>query len=138
MDFNFHTGSVAEVAGECRDRDVRGRLAGPGRGLHREVDRTQLHSHCATVRNITLSVDDSVYRAARVEAARRNTSVSGVVRAYLQAFAMGRAPMLDLSPDARGRQERQKLVKLLRGCKLRLGYKPSRARTYEGGRFSRF
>ena len=109
-----------------------------GRRLRREVDRTQLHSHCATVRNITLSVDDSVYRAARVEAARRNTSVSRVVRAYLQAFAMGRAPMLDLSPDARGRQERQKLVKLLRGCKLRLGYKPSRARTYEGGRFSRF
>ena len=97
-----------------------------------------MHSHCATVRNITLSVDDSVYRAARVEAARRNTSVSGVVRAYLQAFATGRAPMLEPSADGRGRRERQKLVKLLRGCKLRLGYKPLRARTYEGGRFSRF
>ena len=108
-----------------------------GRGCAGEIDRAQLHGYCATVKNITLSVDDSVYRAARVEAARRNTSLSGVVRAYLQAFAAGQAPLLDPSAEAQGRRERQELVKLLRGCKLRLGYKPSRAKTYEGGRFSR-
>jgi Family of unknown function (DUF6364) len=90
------------------------------------------------VKDITLRVDESVYHAARAEAARRNTSVSGVVRAYLQAFAAGRAPLLEPGSDPRGRRERQKLVKLLRGCQLRLGYKPSRAKTYEGGRFSRY
>lgn len=90
------------------------------------------------MKNITLSVDEAVYRAARVEAARRNASVSAVVRAYLEAFAKGRAPLLDEGGGAQDRRDRQKLVKLLRASKLDLGYKPSRAKTYEGGRFSRF
>jgi RecB family exonuclease len=33
--------------------------------------------------NITLSVDEETYRAARVEAAKRDTTVSGLVRDYL-------------------------------------------------------
>ncbi len=90
------------------------------------------------MKNITLSVDEAVYRAARVEAAKRNASVSAVVRAYLEAFAKGQAPLLDEGGAVQDQRDRQKLVKLLRGCKLRLGYQPSRARTYEGGRFSRF
>jgi len=102
------------------------------------VDGAQLHGYCETVKNITLSVDEGVYRGARVEAAKRNASVSAVVRAYLAAFAKGQAPLLDAGGAAQDHRDRQKLVKLLRSCKLRLAGKPSRARTYEGGRFSRF
>ena len=102
------------------------------------LTQAQLHRYCVTVKNITLSVEESVYRAARVEAAKLNTSVSGVVRAYLQAFAEGRAPLMNEDAEAQDRRDRQKLARLLRDCKLDLGGKPSRAKTYEGGRFSRF
>jgi hypothetical protein len=39
------------------------------------------------VKNITLSVDDEVYRLARRKAAERETSVSGLVRDYLNGLA---------------------------------------------------
>lgn len=87
------------------------------------------------MKNITLSVDDAVYQAARVEAAKRRRSLSGIVRAYLNAFAQGTAPVLP-APES-DRENREKLVRLLGECRLELGYKPSRAHTYEGGRFSR-
>jgi hypothetical protein len=35
------------------------------------------------VKNITISVDDAIYRAARICAAERGTSVSAMVKAYL-------------------------------------------------------
>lgn len=90
------------------------------------------------MKNITLSVDDGLYQAARVEAARRNRSLSAIVRAYLRAFAQGHAPVLGEGGEDESRKDREKLVKLLRECKLDFGYKPSRVRTYEGERFSRF
>ncbi len=36
--------------------------------------------------NITLSVDDETYRAARIFAAQHNATVSGVVRQYLRSL----------------------------------------------------
>jgi hypothetical protein len=39
------------------------------------------------MRNITVSVDDEVYRRARVRAAECDTSVSAVVRRFLVEFA---------------------------------------------------
>lgn len=39
------------------------------------------------MKNITVSVPDDVYRAARVEAAQRDTSVSALVVAYLERLA---------------------------------------------------
>jgi len=39
------------------------------------------------VKNITVSVDDSVYRAARVRASERGTSLSALVAEYLRALA---------------------------------------------------
>jgi hypothetical protein len=39
------------------------------------------------VRNITVSVPDDVYRAARIRAAERGTSVSGLVRDYLSSLS---------------------------------------------------
>jgi plasmid stability protein len=39
--------------------------------------------------NITLNVDDAVYRTARIVAAERGTSVSAMVRDYLQSLRPG-------------------------------------------------
>jgi plasmid stability protein len=38
------------------------------------------------MRNITVSVPDDVYRAARIRAAERETSVSGLVAEYLRSL----------------------------------------------------
>lgn len=39
--------------------------------------------YCETVKNITVSVPDQVYRRARIRAAARDTSVSALVRDFL-------------------------------------------------------
>jgi len=41
------------------------------------------------MKNITLSVDDEVYRNARIKAAEADTSVSALVRSFLVKFAEG-------------------------------------------------
>ncbi len=43
--------------------------------------------HCETVKNLTVSVPDDVYRNARVAAAQRDTSVSALVVAYLEQLS---------------------------------------------------
>jgi hypothetical protein len=109
-----------------------------------KVDHARFHGYCevvkhATVRkNITVSVDEKVYHAARVAAARHKTSVSALVSGYLSAVAQGQAPVLAEAGQAEERNNRERLASLLRECKLDRGYKPSRAKTCEGGRFSRF
>jgi plasmid stability protein len=40
------------------------------------------------MKNITVAVDDEVYRAARIAAAERSTSVSALVRDYLRTLSM--------------------------------------------------
>ncbi len=42
--------------------------------------------------NITLSVDDETYRAARIFAAQQNATVSGVVRQFLRSLTTAQAP----------------------------------------------
>ena len=39
--------------------------------------------YCVLVRNVTVSLDDDVYRRARVKAAERDTSLSALVRDFL-------------------------------------------------------
>jgi post-segregation antitoxin (ccd killing protein) len=39
------------------------------------------------VRNITVSVEDEIYKRARVAAAQRDTSVSALVKAFLEQLA---------------------------------------------------
>ena len=43
--------------------------------------------YCETMKNITVSVDDEIYRQARVKAAERDTSVSALVRQFLTGLA---------------------------------------------------
>ena len=38
------------------------------------------------MKNVTLSLDDTTYQRARIEAARRNRSLSALVRDYLQSL----------------------------------------------------
>ena len=47
--------------------------------------------YCETVKNITVSVPDDVYRSARVKAAEEGTSVSAMVAAYLDSLSDDRA-----------------------------------------------
>ncbi|MCY7307783.1 MAG: DUF6364 family protein [Rhodoferax sp.] len=42
--------------------------------------------------NITLSVDEETYRAARIYAAQQNATVSGVVRQFLRSLATAQTP----------------------------------------------
>lgn len=42
--------------------------------------------YCETVKNVTVSVPDSVYRAARIKAAEQGTSVSALVADYLRTL----------------------------------------------------
>jgi hypothetical protein len=42
---------------------------------------------CENMKNITVSLDDATYRRARVEAARRDTSVSALVKGFLIELA---------------------------------------------------
>ena len=43
----------------------------------------QSESYCVNVKNITVAVDEATYLSARVIAAKRNTSVSALVREFL-------------------------------------------------------
>ena len=43
------------------------------------------------MKNITVSVDDEIYRLSRVKAAEAGTSVSALVREYLLTLVQGRA-----------------------------------------------
>ena len=43
--------------------------------------------YCGSVKNVTVSLPDEVYRKARVRAAERNTSLSALVKQFLQSLA---------------------------------------------------
>lgn len=47
--------------------------------------------YCESVKNITVSLPDDVYRQARVKAAERNISVSALVREFLTEIATGKS-----------------------------------------------
>lgn len=46
-----------------------------------------MHRYCDPVKNVTVSLPDEVYRKARVKAAERNTSLSSLVREFLESLA---------------------------------------------------
>lgn len=47
------------------------------------------------MKNITLAVDDETYRQARIRAAEQGTTVSALVRDYLNALSRRSAPKAD-------------------------------------------
>jgi plasmid stability protein len=84
------------------------------------------------MKTVNLSIPDDVWRQARIAAAKHNTSLSGLVRCYLQAMVQGKAPIVteENSEDA-DQQNRQALLKALQSTNLVLGYQPTRSKTYE-------
>jgi hypothetical protein len=85
------------------------------------------------VKNITVSVDDEVYYAARVAAARQRTSVSAFVREALLGLA-GKRARQSLAEQAE-KEQRLRLVELLERCQLDLTERPTREATYAHRRF---
>ena len=84
------------------------------------------------MKTVNLSIPDDVWKAARVEAAKHNTSLSGLVRCYLQAMVKGKAPVItETDAEDSDRRNRHSLLEALQATELVLGYEPSRARTYE-------
>ncbi len=63
--------------------------------------------HNAAMRNITLSVPDDVYRAARISAAERGSSVSALVAEYLRSLSDRDAEFTRL--EARQREVQQRI-----------------------------
>lgn len=70
---------------------------------------TQLPWNCDTVfrvKNITVSVPEDVYRAARIRAAERGRSVSGLVADYLRTLSSEASEFARLETQQRLVQER--------------------------------
>ena len=85
------------------------------------------------MKNITLSIEDEVYRQARVVAAQQGASVSALVRGYLASLTSRSA-----TTDRKQRAEnasRKRLVKLLSECEIDLSQRPARDATYAHRRF---
>ena len=84
------------------------------------------------MKTVNLSIPDETWQAARIEAAKHNTSLSGLVRCYLQAMVQGKAPIIteETTEDA-DKANRQALLNALQSSNLVLGYEPSRSKTYE-------
>jgi len=84
------------------------------------------------MKTINLSVPEETWRLARIEAAKRNTSLSGLVRRYLEAMVQGRAPIWEDEPSGDlDRSQRETLVHALQESGLVLGFHPTRENTYE-------
>jgi hypothetical protein len=58
------------------------------------------------MKNITVTVDDETYQRARMKAAERNTSVSGLVKRFLIELAAGESDAEYLKREERALRER--------------------------------
>ncbi len=98
-------------------------------------DRTEKQSYFVSVKTVNLTIDEETWRSARIEAAKHNTSLSALVRGYLQAMVRGKAPVVLETSEAdaaeEDRKSREELVKLFESIPFELGYKPTREKTYE-------
>jgi NAD(P)-dependent dehydrogenase (short-subunit alcohol dehydrogenase family) len=87
-------GADVVIAARSADQlgDTAAAIEAAGRSAHTTAPSapnsyTQKPCYCETVKNITVSVPDDVYRNARVVAAQRDTSVSALVVAYLEQLS---------------------------------------------------
>jgi len=56
-------------------------------GLQNRLDESTTAQYCENMKNITVSLDEEVYRRARIKAAELDTSVSALVKKYLVELA---------------------------------------------------
>ena len=97
---------------------------------------TVAHRNRETVgmRNITVSVDDGTYRRARIRAAELDTSVSALVREYLQSLSVERAQgaPTETVAEQRGRLLREVIADFdAQGVGLRMADNLSRDELYD-------
>ena len=69
------------------------------------VDNIDPSTHCETMRNLTVSLDDETYRRARIIAAERDTSVSALVKRFLVELASGESEFERLKREERELRE---------------------------------
>jgi hypothetical protein len=62
--------------------------------------------YCEFVRNITVSLDDEIYRQARMIAAERDTSISALVKEFLVTLGSGGSQVERLKREERALRER--------------------------------
>jgi len=70
------------------------------------VDLGAFRRYCETVKNITVSVDDITYRRARIAAAARDSSVSALVRDFLNSLDAGDSEAERLRREERALRDR--------------------------------
>jgi uncharacterized protein YdaU (DUF1376 family) len=70
------------------------------------LDCQMLDWYCEYVRNITVSLDDEIYRQARMIAAERDTSISALVKEFLLALGSGGSHVERLKREERALRER--------------------------------
>ena len=74
------------------------------------------------MRNITVSVDDETYRRARIVAAEQDTSISALVRDFLNG----------LPAAAEQRADWDAFWAMVDSWEAEVGERPTRSRTYDG------
>jgi len=62
--------------------------------------------YCEYVKNVTVSLDEQTYRRARVAAAERGTSLSALVRAFLEELGSSETETERLKKSERALRER--------------------------------
>jgi uncharacterized protein DUF6364 len=71
-----------------------------------EFDERMEGEYSVSVKNITVSLDDETYRRARMAAAQRDTSVSALVKRFLQQLGSEETEIERLKREERGLRER--------------------------------
>jgi hypothetical protein len=57
--------------------------------------------HCETIKNVTVSLDDETWRRARIRVAEANTSVSALVKRFLNELGSGEGALERLKREER-------------------------------------
>jgi plasmid stability protein len=83
---HFRTGDMGMKARNASEESC-DRPRTPPLRSERAFDISREHAYCDNMKNITVSVDDNVYRQARIKAAERDTSVSALVKQFLTELA---------------------------------------------------
>jgi hypothetical protein len=86
---------------------------------------------------IQVPLKEGDYDAAKKLAQEKGATIAEVLAQYLSELLKTPQPNSErFKVDSQ--RDKEKLAALLRDSNLELGFTPSRERTYEGGRFSRF
>src|SRR5690606_20891841 len=86
------------------------KFGNPGRALQATLcaplDEQEVAMYCENVKNVTVSLDEQTYRRARVAAAERGTSLSALVRAFLEELGSSETESERLKKSERVLRER--------------------------------